>query len=253
MLPWLQLGDLRVPIFYLVQSLNLCLIFFWVFRRAPTSGLPARRALDLVFLLAVAGLLGGRLMHVLWEAPEYYRIDPWRFFDFAAGGFVYYGGLLFALGAGVLFLGLSGEKQYARWFDFFAPVLSLATAIGRLGCLFAGCCYGRICTLPWAITIMDENGRSLPRHPAPLYTFIWEFGVLSILLGYEKKGDRRPGTVFALWAVLHGVGRFFIEFIRDDFRGPALAGFSLGQVLSLALIAAGGAWLLRGRLKNSRN
>lgn len=244
MIPWLKFGGVDVPIFYLVQSLNLCLIFVWVSKRAPTWDLPPRRALDIVFVLSIAGLLGGRLLHVLWEAPEYYRANPWRFFDFASGGFVYYGGFLFAAAAGVAFTRITKEKSAARWFDFFAPVLSLATAIGRLGCLFAGCCYGRVCDLPWAISIVDEQGKYLPRHPAPLYSFIWEFGILSILLGAEKNSDRKPGSLFALWCVLHGLGRFLIEFIRDDFRGPNVMGLTISQFLSLGLMVVGGAWLV---------
>lgn len=248
MFPWLSLGELKIPVFFLVQSLNLSLLFAWSASRARAAGLPVRRAVDLLLLLAVSGLAGARLLHVFWEAPDYYSADWMRVLDVGSGGFVYYGGLIAALPAGLLFLRWTGERGTGTWFDFFAPLLSAGTLIGRLGCLLAGCCYGRACDWPWAVRILDENGLVFARHPAPLYSALWELGLLCLILGSEKNRPRflaKPGSMFAAWAVGHGIGRFLVEFVRDDFRGPGFAGLSPGQVLSLVLIAGATVWIAR--------
>lgn len=251
MFPWTSVGEFRLPTFLLIQILNACLLLWWAFRRARTQGKEPRLALDGAMLALASGLIGARLLHVAWEAPDYYRAEPARILDLLSGGYVYYGGFLAAFAAGAFFLRAKREPL-APWLDFAAPVLSLGTAIGRLGCLFAGCCYGKICYQPWAISIVDEKGVYLPRHPAPLYAILWELATLTILLALEKdraRGTsgllRRPGSLFALWMVLHGTGRFLIEFIRDDFRGADLAGLSLSQWLSLGLVAIGAAVLAR--------
>lgn len=248
MFPWTSVGDFRMPTFLLIQVFSACLLLVAAVRRARSANLEPRLALDLTILSLAAGLIGGRLLHVLWESPSYYLTDPRRVFDLFSGGYVYYGGFLFATAAGWIFLRWK-RQEVAPWFDFAAPLLALGTAIGRLGCLFAGCCYGKVCYLPWAVSIVDENGLHLPRHPAPLYAFLWEISVLTILLAVEK--DRRErlraGFLFALWLILHGVGRFLLEFLRDDFRGRFLVGLSLSQWISLGLIAAGTAFLLRAR------
>ncbi|MBX2987637.1 MAG: prolipoprotein diacylglyceryl transferase [Bdellovibrionaceae bacterium] len=242
--PWLQIGDSAIPVFLLVQSLNACLILLWASRRAADAGLSRATAIDLVLLCLGTGLIGGRLLHVLWEAPEFYRQEPLRVLNLMAGGYVYYGGLLFAVPAGWLFLRAKRDPAPARWFDFSAPLLSLGTAIGRLGCFFAGCCYGKVCVLPWAFPFKDEQGLSLLRHPTQLYSFFWEIGVLLILLGLERfPPERRPrwlrpdGSVFLVWMILHAAGRFAIEAYRDDFRGAHWL-LSLSQWVSLALILA---------------
>lgn len=251
MFPWTSVGEFRLPTFLLIQILNACLLLWWAFRRARAQGKEARIALDGALIALVTGLIGARLLHVAWEAPDYYRVEPARVFDLLSGGYVYYGGFLFAFAAGTLFL-RAKKEPVAPWLDFSTPVLSLGTAIGRLGCLFGGCCYGKICYQPWAVSIVDEKGAYLPRHPAPLYAILWELATLTILLALEKdraRGNtgllRRPGSLFALWMILHGIGRFLIEFIRDDFRGSDLVGLSLSQWLSLGLVAVGGAVLAR--------
>lgn len=201
-------------------------------------------------MIALAfGLLGGRLLHVLWEAPEFYLDHPFQFFNILAGGYVYDGGLFLGLVTSLWFLHNAGQN-IPQWLDLAAPVLSLGTAFGRIGCLLAGCCYGRACNLPWALQIIDEQGLLLRRHPTPLYLFIWELGVFSILWGLGKTPlEKRPllfrtsGAIFYAWLILHGVGRFAIEYLRDDFRGFFIYGFSLAQVLAV-LMASVGAMLL---------
>ncbi|MBX3039476.1 MAG: prolipoprotein diacylglyceryl transferase [Bdellovibrionaceae bacterium] len=243
MWPWIQIGDLSFPAFLLVQSLNAALLLAWAKSRASHLDLSPRVALDLVLTILISGLIGGRLLHVVWEAPQFYLENPEAIFHLMSGGYVYFGGLAAGLGAGVLFLRFRQEgPQLGRWFDFVAPLASLGTGLGRIGCFFAGCCYGKVCLLPWAFPFPDEKGLSFLRHPTQLYSVIWELGVLAILLGLEKiPAKNRPrwlrpaGALFLTWIGLHSIGRFFIEFLRDDFRGPVLY-LSISQWLSVCAL-----------------
>lgn len=242
MFPIFKVGELIIPSFPLVVAFSSSLCLLWLHRRAANAQLSRQKALDLGLVILVAGFIGARLLHMLWEAPTYYWQDPTRAWDLQSGGFVYYGGALLAAWAGWFFLRLGGKPvSYPLWLDVLAPVFSLGTGLGRLGCFFAGCCFGGACDLPWAVPMGDEHGIFLWRHPVPLYLVAWELGSLLILLGLERTPPGRrtrwlqaPGSLFWFWLVLHGTGRFITEFWRADFRGPQW-GLSISQWLSLAI------------------
>lgn len=229
----LSLFGTSLPTFFLVLSLVATLSILWVHQRAQKLGFDPRRAIDLALLGWVGGIVGSRLFHVLYEAPGYYWEDWSRFWDFDSGGFVFFGGVI--VGAAAWFAGVFYFKEgsWKEWADLFAPVLAFGHGVGRVGCLAAGCCYGKFCDLPWALS---------GRHPVPLYLMIWDLGLVALLLAREQLPEsskwRSAGTAIAAWAVVHGLGRFFFEFLRDDFRGPAFV-LSISQWISLILIAGG--------------
>lgn len=176
----------------------------------------------------ISGFLGGRLFHVLYEEPQYYAEDPWRIIEFWRGGFVYYGGFLLATFAGLFYLRRKAPHKIFTYLDLFSPVAALSYSLGRVGCLLEGCCYGRYCELPWAIS---------QRHPTQVYASLWELGVVFILIGFEKT-KFKSGQVFFLWISLHALGRLLMESFRDDFRGPFFL-ISISSWLSLILLSVG--------------
>lgn len=244
--PWITIGDTSIPTFLVLQVMNANLLMVWAFFRARRRQLDTRQILDVSILLLVSGLVGGRLLHVIWEAPGFYWNNPAAMFYLSSGGFVYLGGFMSALVAGLLYLRLMKIPNRGEWLDFFTPLLSLGTAIGRVGCFLAGCCYGTATTLPWAVPITDERGWVFTRHPTSLYLSLWEFAVFFFLLKFEKSGiPRAKGALFFSWLILHGAGRFFVEFIRDDFRGPFIGPLSLSQAGSVVMVAVGFFFMLR--------
>ncbi|MNJ99912.1 Prolipoprotein diacylglyceryl transferase [compost metagenome] len=242
--PVLNLGEtIAVPTYYLVITVTVCICLLWLNQRIKKSDLSRAIALDLSLVLMVSGFIGARLLHVIYENPEYYLEDFWRILYFWDGGFVFYGGALLAGLCSWLFLRWKDREQLLSYFDLFAPLLAFAYGLGRVGCLFAGCCYGRTCELPWAVA---------GRHPTQIYASLWELGVLFILLGLSsaKPAQRRPaffqkpGAIFFLWMILHGAGRLMMESFRDDFRGPAF-GISISSWISLGIMILGLFLLLR--------
>jgi phosphatidylglycerol:prolipoprotein diacylglycerol transferase len=239
-LPWIDLGPIRVQSYFIVVSLVLSTLPFLIVKRARSFDVSYKRALDLYIGLMIGGFLGARLFHVFWEERDYYFQDPFRIFDFLQGGFVWYGGLIGGLATISVILFLKRDdasyKQVSLWLlpwlDFFAPIAAVGYGLGRLACVVTGCCYGRVCHLHEYIF----------RFPTQGFAVIFELAVAYFLCRAENRRwqrGRNAGQIFFLWIVLHGFGRLIMEFMRNDPRGPDLAGLSIASILSLILIVAG--------------
>jgi phosphatidylglycerol---prolipoprotein diacylglyceryl transferase len=263
------------PVFFAWMSLVWCLIVFFVYKKSTSlqfkisssasSDLSknSAHALNFTLLSMISGLLGARVMHVLWEGQSiYFSLDQnsnfsvnWvRILRFWDGGFVFFGGFILALICCAFYCRLH-KLSFLFWADFFAPILALGYALGRIGCFLNGCCFGKACSWPWSI-----NGL----HPTALYAFLWDLGVFFVLSGLERLVKIKiPGSLFFTWMLLHGIGRLVIENFRDDFRGAFLfenvsifsgglsdalqsefqGGFSISQLISLCLILVSTFWL----------
>ena len=233
------------PGYFFAISLDCVICILWSVRRADELKRSRKLALDIGLALMIFGFLGGRAFHVLYEDPDYYWAHPAAALRFWQGGFVFYGGAIAAALAGAGVVRWHGER-FAEWADFFAPIGALAYAIGRVACWFTGCCYGRICLLPSGVAF---------RFPTQALAIATEAGTLAILLAFERRRPGaghpsawRPGTEFALWVVLHALGRIAMEAFRGDDRGPQPLGLSIGTWISLAL-ALGGLMALPGVAK----
>ena len=143
----------------------------------------------------------------------------------ARSGGVFYGGLITA--TLVAFWYIRRHKlPFWTTCDMFAPGIALGHVIGRLGCLMAGCCYGRPADVPWAITFTDPFAAAnvgtplnVPLHPTQVYEAGAELIILIFLLVTERKGRTYPGRTFWGYMLLYAVSRFVIEFYRADERG----------------------------------
>src|SRR5205814_7376401 len=125
--------------------------------------------------------------------------------------------------------------------DVFAPGIALGHVTGRLGCLAAGCCYGKPTDVAWAITFTNPLASSnvgtplgVPLHPTQIYEAGAELLILIFLLATERKGRPFAGRTFWLYMLLYAVSRFIIEFYRGDERGM-VGMFSTSQFISLLL------------------
>lgn len=245
-----------IPIYFIVTSGISCFCLIWGMLRLKKWGLKVDEYFDLYLVIMISAFIGARLFHVFYENPEIYLHRPLHAFYFWEGGFVYYGGFITAALSGVYFLKIRKSKiQYLTYFDFFTPLISFSYSVGRLGCFFVGCCYGKYCSLPWAIE---------GRHPTQLYAFFWELTLCFILLIIEKNNFysygiksevklknffSKPGSVFFLWLAFHSLGRILMELYRDDFRGPTFL-ISISSWISLFFIVFS-VFILLNRLKHS--
>jgi len=239
--PSLELFGLSVPIYFTWISFVTCLCILWLFKRAERLRLPQVKALDAAFFALVFGFIGARAFHIIFEIPKFYLENPSQIFRVWQGGFVFYGGLIFGYLGGLWSLKRKSSEPLLTWHDCFAPILAGGYALGRMACFFQGCCYGKVCDLPWALPITEihSNGAFLEslRHPTALYAIFWELAVLFVLIYKDKKWSQQKGRLFFTWLGLHGLGRILMEFFRGDPRGLEPMGLmSLSSFISLFLI-----------------
>ncbi|MDF1535791.1 MAG: prolipoprotein diacylglyceryl transferase [bacterium] len=198
---------------------------------------------DMAFPVVTGVFLGARTLFVLVE-HEYYLRHPIEVLMVWKGGLVFYGGFI---GGALAFIVTVRIRKLDLWdlADSVAPGIALGHALGRLGCFFAGSCYGRPTDVPWAVTFTDPNSLArdilgIPVHPTQLYSSAFLF-FLSAILVIVGRRRRFRGQVFASYVLLYGTFRFFIEFLRGDPRGEAaFAGLTLstGQWISALLVPA---------------
>ncbi len=174
---------------------------------------------DLGFYLILGALAGSRLLYVLLN-PLYFLENPLQIIQFWKGGLVFVGGAIAAGLIAWLYLNKKNEP-FRKWLDAFAPGIAAGQALGRIGCVMAGCCYGKQCSLPWSVTFKNPNSLAplnTPLHPTQLYHSLSGV-IIFILLIAAKKKVRQPGQLFALFLMLYALFRFVVEFFRGDFRG----------------------------------
>ncbi len=177
---------------------------------APRKHLSPSTAVDLLFISFVSGITGARLFYVM-QHLEAYRAHWISIFWIQEGGLVWYGGFIFAVLAGVIYC-RRHRLSVLRWTDFFAPLLSLAHGIGRIGCFLNGCCYGRTTNLFFGMRFSEDR---ILRHPAQLYESSGLFIITAVLFLRASKKNH-PGEVTAWYLFLYSGLRFFVEFLRGD-------------------------------------
>ncbi len=209
-------------------------------RRAKARGLDHNRVLDLGIFIIISALIGAKLLLFITDFKTF-TANPRELLTLARSGGVFYGGLILAVVVALWYIRRHGLPLWTTT-DVFAPGIALGHVVGRFGCLFAGCCFGRPTTLPWGITFTDPFAATnvgtplgIPLHPTQLYEAGAEFLILMVLLLTERKGRPFPGRTFWLYMLLYAVSRFIIEFYRGDERGNVGA-LSTSQFISVLLV-----------------
>src|SRR6186997_3301631 len=192
--------------------------------RAKSRGLDETRVLDLGIYIIISALIGAKLLLLVTDWNTFVG-DPRELLTLARSGGVFYGGLILAVVVALWYIRRIGLPLWTTT-DVFAPGIALGHVVGRFGCLFAGCCFGKPTTLPWGITFTDPFAAAnvgtplnIPLHPTQLYEAGAEALILGVLLSTESRGRQFPGRTFWLYMLLYAISRYIIEFYRDDPRG----------------------------------
>lgn len=237
-----SIGSFYLPTYGVLVALGF-LVGLWVtVKLARQAGLDPEKITNLAVYVALGGLLGAKLLMIVFDWPD---IQIFSLSTLQAAG-VFQGGLILALVTAYFYIRHSKLPVLAVS-DAFAPGIAIGHAIGKLGCFAAGCCWGKECKLPWAVTFKNPEAYSLtgvpldvPLHPAQLY----ESGAEALLFAflYWRYGKAHPpGQIIGLYLVLSSTLRFFIEF--DRFHEQALPfglPLSITQWIAIVLAIAGG-------------
>jgi phosphatidylglycerol---prolipoprotein diacylglyceryl transferase len=224
-------------------------------RRGLRQGFAPEKILDLGPWLIVGGLLGARVFFVISYWREEFAAKPWwEMFMLRHGGLVFYGGLIGASLACILYAWL---KKLPLWklADVLTPSIALGYVFGRIGCLLNGCCYGRVCTLPWAIHFpYGHETYGLSLHPTQIYDALLNLGLyLALAALYRRK--KFDGQIFSTYLMCYAVTRSAVEYFRGDYPAAHLhAGLTPAHLVSIAIFVAGVAlWFILSKRKSQQH
>ena len=244
-----------MPTYGLFVALGFVAFLLLAWRLAPRYGLSQHAVQDVLVWASLWGILGAKILLIAVEPGEFIAA-PWSIL-FQGG--VFYGGLIGGVLAGWFRARRLGLDPWALA-DVVAPCLALAHAFGRVGCFFAGCCYGAPCEAPWALHFHDPlsapmlSGISPTQglHPTQLYEVVGILGIVVLLLALLP---RRAflGQVWWTYVAAYAALRFVIEMYRGDGRGT-LGGISTSQAIALVGLASSvvGLLVLRRRIQPER-
>jgi len=241
-----QIGPVAVRWYGLMYVVGFILFIVLGKYRARQNMLTGWRSQDVddMLLYGVFGtILGGRLGYVLFYKPLYYVDNPLEILSVWHGGMSFHGGLIGVLIA-LWFFARARRKRWLAVTDFVAPLIPLGLGAGRIGNFINGELWGRVTSGPWGM-VFPQAGPE-PRHPSQLYQFALEGVLLFVVLWVYTKRRRPMGAASGLFLVGYGVCRFVVEYARepDSFLGLLALGLSMGQWLSLPMIAIGYAMML---------
>lgn len=231
-----HIGNINIPSYSFFVFLGLIvglLVYFYESRRKKSLN-------DNGIFVAVGALVGGVLGAKILEFIINYKFVFENINNIGAllSGRTIVGGLIGGTIGVILtkkFLGIKEKRG-----NLFAPAIAIGVAIGRLGCFFRGCCYGKATTLPWGVDFGDH----ISRHPTQIYESLFMLFMFIYLERIKDREDIRPGQLFKLLMVSYFTFRFLVEFIRVE---PVIfAGLTVFQIISIGVIL----YLVRDNIKN---
>ncbi len=254
----INLGFIKVPLhtYGFMIAIGFLLAIATVRKLAARSQVNPDLVSDMGFWCLMYGFLGARALFIItrWD---YFMSAPLDIFKVWEGGLVFFGGLIAACVYSYFFF---KKHKLSAWkmIDICTPAVAVAHAFGRLGCLGAGCCYGRPTDEPWGIKLnsdlVDIQMRGIPLHPTQLYESASLFILFAGLL-YIFKHKKFDGQVGLSYFMIYPIIRSIIEI----FRGDSIRGFVIDEVLStsqfisiLVFLAALGVLLYRLKHADSK-
>lgn len=240
-----NVGPVSIPAFFLMIMIATLAATFYGYWLAKKEKADPVVILDFGIVAIIASVIGSRVFHIFIENPSYYFENPLRVFYFWQGGFVSIGAYVFTIIAWFVYLKIRRLEGW-RYFDIAAAMVPVAVFFVRIGCLCAGCCYGKPTDFFFHLVFKNPASAAgaahlgVALHPTQIYLMINAvfMGVLLYLVYRYKKFH---GQVLAVFLMYYGVSRFFIEFLRGDEDRGLFFGkmFSTGQIAMLCAFAAG--------------
>ena len=257
MFPYINVFGRDIPMYGICALVGLLfaagLIILTTRRRKDYSKI---HIINIPIFAAIGAFLGAHIVYFITRLDFFVRsmqhldlvFSSWDTFHLVFtevfGGMVFYGGLLGAILAAFIYC-KAAKTDFSLYADIFAPAIPLFHAFGRVGCVFAGCCYGIECA--WGLDYPhthDGVTETVTRLPLPLIEAGCNLIIMALLLLLQNKRLKK-GSLLALYFILYAVVRFIDEFFRgDEIRGK-LFGLSTSQWISMLVLALGVVMLLR--------
>lgn len=247
MLNDIQLGPVTIHMYGLMIGIGFMAAYFICCWRAKKKGLSEDILWGILICAILGAIIGTRLLFYLVNIPQIIS-DPSILWNFK-NGYVVYGGIIFGVLFGYLYC-KKNQVSFLKYFDLVMPSVAVAQGFGRIGCFFAGCCYGKQ-TDSWLHIVYTHSNfapNNVPLIPTQLLSSVGNFVIAAILFWYSGI-SKKDGTVGALYMILYSIGRFLIEMFRDDMRG-SLGILSTSQLISIVIFLLGIFFMAAFRKKN---
>lgn len=242
----IKIGALSVHTYGFFMAVGFIAGILLAKNEAKRLGEDPNNIVDVSFYVLIAAIIGSRLFYVAINYDIFLK-NPVEIFKIWKGGLVFYGGFIVAFIVAVIYL-KKNKMPLWKTGDIVAPSLAIGHFFGRLGCFSAGCCYGKSCELPWAVTFTHPQSLApigIPLHPTQLYSAAGNLIIFSLLWSFRRK-KKFDGQIFWLYVLLYGIVRSFVEIFRGDFRGHFFFGiFSVSQVIGATMATIAIVMLIR--------
>ena len=231
----LHIGPLTVYGYGFMIAMGVLAAWFVAEQRARKLKLACEHIFYLVVWCAIGGFTSAKILFWITNWREFLQ-NPRQIIG--SDGFVVYGGIIGGILASYIYC-RTKKQAFMPYFDLVMPAVSFAQGFGRFGCFFAGCCYGRETDAWYGITFHNSsfapNGVKLI--PTQLISAAGDFIICALLLWFASKRPK-TGRVAAAYLVLYGIGRFAVEFLRNDYRG-SVGVLSTSQLISIGAVIGG--------------
>jgi phosphatidylglycerol:prolipoprotein diacylglycerol transferase len=235
-----HVGNFTFHTYGLAFSISILVVTLIAMRRAHVEGMDKEHFLTGVLFCFFGILIMSKGMHIITNF-SWYLDSPQRFLNFRSGH-VFYGGFIGAVLFPYGYFRFIKEPYLPR-IDIAATYMGLGLAIHRaIGCMSAGCCYGKPTDLPWGVTFPVAAPASqyygvVAVHPTQFYEAILALMMFGLLLFWRKYYKKVPGELITLQIFLYAIGRFMIEFVRGDLKRGYYGPLSTSQWVSVAMVA----------------
>ena len=233
------IGKITIHSYGLCIAVGIIVAYLVAEFRVKRKGMSVDTCFNMAAIAAICGMLGAKLMYYIVEIKSIIE-NPRLLLDFA-NGFVVYGGIIG--GSIACFIYAKVKKlDVLKWFDVIIPEIAIAQGFGRIGCLMAGCCYGRETTS--ACHIVFTHSHFAPNnvwlYPTQIMSAAGNFiNFLLLVFVIDKLFKNRRGIVTSFFLIFYSVGRFVIEIFRGDLERGFVGSLSTSQFVSIFIFAAG--------------
>lgn len=258
MLPTIQIFGKTIGMYGLMIVIGLLAGTLVAVLRSKKYGIQPEDTLFASFFGGIGLFIGAKVLYILTILPEilsglWKLSEPKELLVLLLGGYVFYGGLIGAVTGCYLYCRIY-HLPFFRMMDLITPSIPLIHGFGRLGCNFAGCCYGISYDGPLHViyhrALFAPNG--IPLFPTQLVESGSNFLIAMILFLYAKHA-KKPGNVSVLYLMMYSLIRFIMEFVRGDVARGILLGLSTSQWISLAILPLGTWIILRSASKHMKS
>jgi len=231
----LKLGPVTLYSYGFMMAMGFLTCYYLLQREYRKLGESPDFASNIVFWAAIGGIVGAKIFYLIENLSEFI-IDPLGMI-ISGSGLVFHGGLIGGAVAVIIYL-TRLKKSIIQHGDIIIPMMFVGQAFGRIGCFLAGCCHGKACSLPWAMTFPYASPpANYPVHPTQLYEAALNLILFFVLVKLIRPRTKKDGTTFGLYLIFAGTERFLIEFLRVN---PRYAfGLSSAQYTSAAIVLIG--------------